>query len=64
MSECQHKKVMAVPLEDDPDQLAMICLQCETVLYTYGPDDPELEAEGDSLGDPEGDEWDGAWWAQ
>jgi len=49
---------MFVPSEDDPDVMADVCLLCNTVLGVVIPGDPELEEIGDSLGDPEGDEWD------
>jgi len=54
--QCQHKSGMAVPSEDDPRQMAMLCLQCHTVVDTFGPE--ALGEIGESLGDPEGDEWD------
>jgi hypothetical protein len=47
---------MAVPSEDDPDTMAMLCLLCHQILEVFGPED--LAEEGHSLGDPEGDEWD------
>jgi hypothetical protein len=55
---CPHTSRMFVPHEDDPNTLVDLCLLCHRVMGTTGPGDPELEAIGDSLGDPEGDEWD------
>jgi hypothetical protein len=46
---------MFVPTEDDPDVMAQICLQCHEILAVVGPDDPELEEIGHSLGDPDPD---------
>jgi hypothetical protein len=42
---------MAVPKEDDPNVMAMVCLDCHEILEVFGPGD--LEDEGHSLGDPD-----------
>jgi hypothetical protein len=44
---------MFVPSEDDPDVMAQICLQCDTILAVVDPLDGELEDIGHSLGDPD-----------
>lgn len=55
---CPHTRRMFVPREGDPEVMADVCLLCHQVLGSTYPGDPELADIGDSLGDPEGDEWD------
>ena len=52
---CDHRRRMFVPVEGEGDLMADVCLKCDAVLEIY---DDDLEEEGGSLGDPEGDEWD------
>ena len=56
MAACKHRRLVYVPLEDQPEILAEVCLDCHTTLDTSGPDDPELRAIGESLfeGPPRG----------
>jgi hypothetical protein len=54
---CEHRKQMFVPSEDDPEVMAQICLQCHEILAVAYPDDGELEAIGDSLGDPDEEDY-------
>lgn len=56
MAACPHRRLVYVPSETDPELLAEVCLDCHVVLGVSGPDDPELRAIGESLGDPDPEE--------
>lgn len=44
---------MFVPSEDDSQTMADLCLLCHEIVGVSGPNDPEITAIGESLGDPD-----------